>query len=71
MQVFAKCDDFMSGLIERLGCVIPKFTLKRRARIAIESKEEGPVKVTVTGLDRDEDLPYSFIKVCHPFPERS
>ena len=64
MPVFAKCDDFMSGLMERLGCVIPKFTLKRRARITQETKEGGRVQVTVTGLDRDEDLPYSFIKVC-------
>ena len=63
MQVFAKCDDFMSTLMAKLGHDIPPFTLKRRARVAIETKEGGQVCVSVTGLDRDEDLPYSFIKV--------
>ncbi len=57
MHVFAKCDDFMSALMAKLGHNIPPFTLKRRARIAMETKEGGSVQVTVIGLDRDEDLP--------------
>ncbi len=63
IQVFAKCDDFMSALMTKLGHKIPPFTLKRRARVTMDTKDNGSVQVTVTGLDRDEDLPYSFIKV--------
>lgn len=69
MQVFAKCDNFMEGLCERLGVRIPPFVLHRRAQVVTEDivgegDGEKGVKVTVTGLDVDEDLPYSFIKVC-------
>lgn len=64
--MFAKCDDFMEGVCKRLGVQIPPFVLHRRAEVLTEALvgdgEQG-VKVTVTGLDVDEDLPYSFIKV--------
>lgn len=63
MQVFAKCDDFMSALLTTLGQEIMPFTLKRRACITMETWESGHTQVMVMGLDRDEDLPYSFIKV--------
>jgi hypothetical protein len=65
MQVFAKCDDFIKGLCQRLDIEIPPFTLYRRAKVATTKQDEGSeVKVTVTGLDTDEKLlPYSFIKV--------
>ena len=65
MQVFAKCDDFAKGLLKRLGVAIPSFVLHRRAQVVTEAPREGQgIKVTVTGLDVDEDTPYSFIKVC-------
>ena len=63
MQVFAKCDDFIIGLCQRLKVEIPPFVLHRRARISTQKVEGAGIKVTVTGLDTDEDLPYSFIKV--------
>ena len=64
MQVFAKCDDFMEALCERVKVKIPPFVLYRRAKVAARQDEEsGKVIVTVTGLDVDENLPYSFIKV--------
>ncbi len=65
IQVFGTCDDFMSTLMTELGHEIPPFTLKRRARINVDTKKDGSVQMTVTGLDRDEDLPYSFIKVLY------
>ena len=63
MQVFAKCDEFMEGLCQRLGVQIPPFVLHRRARVTTKQGSSGTVEVTVTGLDTDEDIPYSFIKV--------
>lgn len=63
MQVFAKCDDFIIGLCQRLNVEIPPFILHRRARISARKVEGAGITVTVTGLDTDEDLPYSFIKV--------
>ena len=63
MQVFAKCDEFMEGLCKRLDVPIPPFVLHRRARISTKQGEDRAFVVTVTGLDIDEDLPYSFIKV--------
>lgn len=61
--VFAKCDDFMEALCKRLDVKIPPFVLHRRAKVAVQQGEEGTISVSVTGLDIDEDLPYSFIKV--------
>ncbi len=64
MQVFAKCDDFMEGLCQRLGVPIPPFVLHRRARVSVSREEgEGALRVAITGLDIVEDLSYSFIKV--------
>ena len=64
MQVFAKCDDFMSALMQRLQQDIPQFKLKRRVRVTSSTIEDGQsVCVTVTGLDNHKDQPYSFIKV--------
>ena len=63
LPVFAKCDDFMTELAKRLNMEIPNFVLKRRAKVSTEKQDDGQLKVTVTGLDVDEDVPYSFIKV--------
>ena len=64
MQVFAKCDDFIEALCERIKVKIPPFVLYRRAKVAVEQGEGDTINITVTGLDIDEeDLPYSFIKV--------
>ena len=64
MQVFAKCDDFMSALMERLQLAIPPFKLKRRVRVAGSAHDDRQtVEVTVSGLDNHNDQPYSFIKV--------
>lgn len=63
MQVFAKCDDFIEGLCKRLNVQIPPFMLYRRAKVTVQQGEGSTIKITVTGLDTDEDLPYSFIKV--------
>ncbi len=66
IQVFAKCDDFIEALCKRLAVPIPPFTLHRRARVSTHQEEEGGrVNISVTGLDTDEDLPYSFIKVIN------
>lgn len=64
MQVFAKCDDFIEGLCKRLGVEIPPFVLHRRASVESKQQEDGTIQIQVTGLDTDENLPYSFIKVC-------
>ena len=64
MQVFAKCDDFMSALMQRLQLDIPQFKLKRRVRVSCSVGDDGEaVTVSVTGLDKHNDQPYSFIKV--------
>lgn len=55
----------MCGLMERLGLPIPPFTLLRRARLAAEHEGES-LLIKVTGLDPQEDTPYSFIKVSTP-----
>ncbi len=65
VQVFAKCDEFTEGLCQRLGVTIPPFVLHRRAQVVTDAPEQDQgIKITVTGLDVDEDTPYSFIKVC-------
>ena len=63
--MFAKCDDFMEALCERIKVKIPPFVLYRRAKVAAKlDQESGKVIVTVTGMDVDaRKLPYSFIKV--------
>ena len=64
MQVFAKCDDFMSALMQRLQHDIPPFLLKRRVQVTAASLGDGQsVRVAVTGLDNHTNKPYSFIKV--------
>ncbi len=63
IQVFAKCDDFIEALCQRIKVKIPPFVLYRRAKVAAKQDESGKVVVMVTGMDVDEDLPYSFIKV--------
>ena len=64
IEVFAKCDDFSEGLCKRLGVTIPPFVLHRRAQVVTEETSAGQgIKVSVTGLDVDENIPYSFIKV--------
>ena len=66
IQVFAKCDDFIEALCKRIKVEIPPFVLYRRAKVAAHREEEsGKVVITVTGMDVDENLPYSFIKVKH------
>ena len=62
--MFAKCDDFIEALCKRLEVEIPPFVLYRRACVSTSQEAEGgEIKVEVMGLDVDEDLPYSFIKV--------
>ena len=39
MQVFAKCDDFMLGLMQRLQLEIPSFALKRRVQVSTSTAE--------------------------------
>lgn len=72
MQVFAKCDDFMSGLMQRLQLEIPPFALKRRVQVSTSTaeREDGQslLHVTVTGLDNHTNQPYSFIKVSFSPP---
>ena len=64
MQVFAKCDDFMSALMHRLQHDIPPFLLKRRIEVTTATLNGGQsVHVAVTGLDNHTNRPYSFIKV--------
>lgn len=65
MQVFAKCDDFMSALMQRLGQDIPQFLLKRRVKLSTSAVggDDQSLLVTVTGLNNHSDKPYSFIKV--------
>ena len=66
MQVYAKCDDFMSGLMRRLELEIPPFTLKRRVRVTTSMAKGDAghsLHIAVTGLDNHTNKPYSFIKV--------
>jgi len=51
----------MTALFSKLGLDIPSFALKRLVRITVENS--NGIKITVTGLDKDGDLPYSFIRV--------
>jgi hypothetical protein len=70
LQVFAKCDEFMSGLMQRLQLEIPPFALKRRVRVSASTAAEGEdgqsLLIAVTGLDNHTNQPYSFIKVSSP-----
>ena len=71
MQVFAKCDEFMSGLMQRLQLEIPPFSLKRRVRVSTstaEGEDGQSLHITVTGLDNHTNQPYSFIKVSFSPP---
>lgn len=74
MQVFAKCDEFMSGLMQRLQLEIPPFSLKRRVRVSgstestAEEEDGQSLHITVTGLDNHTNQPYSFIKVSFSPP---
>ena len=50
--------------LQRLGVEIPEFVLHRRVQVHMEEREgEEGARVTVTGLDVKENVPYSFIKV--------
>jgi NAD-dependent SIR2 family protein deacetylase len=64
LPVFCKCDEFMEALMTQLGVEIPEFVLHRRVQVHMEEREgEEGARVTVTGLDVKENVPYSFIKV--------
>ena len=63
VQVFSKCDRFMVALMQHLSLEIPPFVLHRRARFTLTKQEGGTTQITVTGLDIEEELPYSFIQV--------
>lgn len=64
--MFAKCDDFMSALMQRLQQDTPPFLLKRRVKVTSSSLgDSGSTHVTVAGLDNHSDKPYSFIKVSY------
>ena len=52
---------------QRLELQIPGFVLRRRVQIFLK-EEEGPqgdkgIVVSATGLDVDENVPYSFVRV--------
>ena len=68
LVVHAMCDDLMKGVMNRLGLPIPKWELRRRVRLtmqipeAVASNGEYLLKLSVTGLDPEQDFPYSLFR---------
>ena len=58
LEIHAKTDDVMSGVMQRLGLEIPPFKLKRC--VAMDTTAEG--EISVMGVDPDRDIPFSFLK---------
>ena len=57
LEIHAKIDDVMMGVMQRLGLEIPQFNINRR--LAVDVTEN---KVSFQGLDVARDTPYSFLR---------
>ncbi|KAL4938879.1 amidase signature domain-containing protein [Aspergillus oleicola] len=61
IRVFAKTDEFMSMVMEKLELPIPEFVLRRNLVLTIESQDEDRHRVTATGVDSD-GTPFRFLQ---------
>lgn len=61
MQIYSMCDVYMKRVLHELQMDIPKFLLYRRLKITSENTKDD-LKLVVTGVDVEEDIPYSFIQ---------
>ena len=56
LEIHAKTDDLMSGVMQRLELQIPPFKLKRCVAMDTSDRE-----ITFMGIDPDRGIPYSFL----------
>lgn len=61
VRVFARTDDLMVRVMDKLGLPIPSFVLRRQLIIGIEAAGPGKAQLVVRGVDVD-GTPASFIK---------
>ena len=61
LRVHARTDEFMGRVMEMLGIAVPRFVLRRRLVVRVESRGEERHQVTVAGVDV-EGTPVTFLK---------
>ncbi|KAK0653038.1 NAD-dependent deacetylase sirtuin-7 [Cercophora newfieldiana] len=61
LRIWAKADDVMVRVMERLGVEIPKFVLRRRMVVEVKSQDTERHTITLRGVDVDR-TPVTFIK---------
>lgn len=61
VRIFAETDFLMTKVMEKLNLPIPKFVLRRRLVIKVETQEEGRHRIIVIGVDTD-GTPMSFLQ---------
>ena len=59
LQIYAKIDDVMAMLMAKLNLSIPKFKLRRHAKLTLSNRSD---RLSVTGIDPDSGDTYSFFK---------
>lgn len=60
-RVYAKTDDFMTRVMEKLGIPIPKFVLHRKLSVEFKTVGDGRHQLTLCGVDVD-GTPVSFLQ---------
>ena len=60
-RVYAKTDDFMTRVMEKLGIPIPEFVLRRRLSVEFKTVGDGRHQLTLCGIDVD-GTPVSFLQ---------
>ena len=61
LRIYAKSDDLMIRVMEKLDLPIPQFILKRHLIVEMETKEERH-QLTVRGVDVDGTTPATFLR---------
>lgn len=60
-RVYAKTDDFMTRVMDKLGIPIPEFVLHRRLSVEFETVGDGRHQLSLCGVDVD-GTPVSFLQ---------
>ncbi|KAL0938524.1 silent information regulator family protein [Colletotrichum truncatum] len=61
LRVWSTTDDLMIRVMEKLGIPIPRFVLRRRLVLQLETTESGKHQLTVQGVDED-GTPATFLQ---------
>ena len=61
LRIYARTDDLMTSIMEKLGILIPPFILRRRLVINMNSQSSDRHQITISGEDVD-GTPASFLQ---------